>query len=95
MGDNISRAELLRKAQTINIAGARMRVVLAEDVEEAPERDKTFTENITCRQPSDEFICAKCGLWLLEYGRYDEEEGHCFEYVPKYCPECGLPVKQE
>lgn len=93
-GDNISRSALLRKAQTINLAGAKMCVVLVEDVKEAPAAGGKFTENISCHHPSDEFICAKCGLHLLNYDRYDEE-GNCFEYVPKHCPECGLPVKQE
>lgn len=93
-GDNISRAALLQKAQTINIAGAKMRVVLVEDVKEAPASREEFTENVTFWHPSDEFICAKCGIHLRNYDRYNDD-GDCLEYIPKHCPECGLRVKQE
>lgn len=93
-GDNISRAALLQKAQTINVAGAKMRVVLIEDVKDAPALDERFTENLTVWHPSDEFVCAKCGIRLRNYERYDED-GDCFEYIPEYCPECGLRIKRE
>lgn len=58
---------------------------------------------------SDQFICEQCGLHLQDWVRYDVEEWwdedciegtihrdvHCYEYVFKYCPNCGAKVIEE
>lgn len=56
------------------------------------------TENMAT--VSDEFICKKCGLYLKDYIKVvldEDNEGYVdeqhYDYVPKYCPECGAKVK--
>lgn len=60
-----------------------------------------WLEEETCTNGSDydsteEFICSHCGLTLIEYKEYvngeDDGEGYCFDFKPKYCPNCGRKI---
>ena len=55
-------------------------------------------ENITKMNPVDEFICSECGLIMrdLTEVRIDEDnEDECyFEFEFKYCPNCGVKIKE-
>ena len=54
------------------------------------------THNMSNWHPSDEFICANCGIHLTNYESIETDiddgyEVHC-EYCFKFCPECGAKV---
>jgi hypothetical protein len=56
------------------------------------------TENMAT--VSDEFICKKCGIYLIDYSKVvmaEDNDGYIdeqhYEYEPKFCPECGAKVK--
>ena len=44
--------------------------------------------------PTDEFKCSNCGLFLEDWNARDEE-GNLFEFQFRYCPYCGVVVKDE
>lgn len=48
-----------------------------------------YTWNDTLK--SDMFMCAQCGT-SLKINSFVEDDD--FKYMPKYCPECGLKVKE-
>ena len=42
---------------------------------------------------SDSFICSNCGLHLEDWvGR--DEDGSCYEFAFRYCPNCGGEVRE-
>ena len=43
---------------------------------------------------TDEFKCSVCGLHLEDWIRLDDE-GNCYEYEFKYCPNCGAKMDEE
>ena len=43
---------------------------------------------------TDEFRCSVCGLHLEDWIRFDDE-GNCYEYEFKYCPNCGAKMDEE
>ena len=56
------------------------------------------TENMAT--VSAEFICKKCGIYLIDYSKVvmdEDNDGYIdeqhYEYEPKFCPECGAKVK--
>lgn len=56
------------------------------------------TENMAT--VSDEFICKKCGIYLIDYSKVvmdEDNDGYIdelhYEYEPKFCPECGAKIK--
>ena len=60
-----------------------------------------WLEEETCTNGSnydstEEFICSYCGMTLVEYKNYivgeDAEEECCFDFKPKYCPNCGRKI---
>ena len=69
------------------------------DYESAPCAPVESCENIgTDYAPQDQFRCSKCGIeiqsWFgVEYD--DDGEELCYEYVFKYCPNCGRLIKKE
>ena len=54
-------------------------------------------ENITENNPVDEFVCSKCGIILEDWSRVeiDEDDGERtnYEYVFRFCPNCGVKLK--
>lgn len=57
--------------------------------------EKTCT-NESEYDSTEEFICSYCGMTLVEYKNYivgeDAEEECCFDFKPKYCPNCGRKI---
>ena len=55
--------------------------------------------NVSDMHPTDEFICSECGIVIRDLCRYeydeDTEDESCFEFVVKYCPNCGALIKEE
>ena len=55
--------------------------------------------NVFDMHPTDEFICSECGIVIRDLCRYeydeDTEDESCFEFVVKYCPNCGALIKEE
>ena len=55
-------------------------------------------KNLTKMNPVDEFICSECGLIMRDVSevRIDEDnEDECyFEFEFKYCPNCGVKIKE-
>lgn len=41
---------------------------------------------------TDQFICSKCGIELLDWTRYIGDE--CYDYVFKFCPNCGRRIEE-
>lgn len=56
-------------------------------------------ENVTVKNPVDEFICSECGFMVDSISRkhYDEDGEYYYhsEYECKYCPECGAKMDKE
>ena len=50
-------------------------------------------KNITEMHQVDEFICSECGIDITDFCRYDPENEACYEYVFKYCPNCGAKME--
>lgn len=69
-----------------------------DDIQKADVQPVAETENMAT--VSDEFICKKCGIYLIDYVKVvldEDNDGYIdeqhYDYEPKYCPECGAKVK--
>lgn len=62
-------------------------------------RAEKTCRNISDKNPVDEFKCSKCGFMTEDFHRLviDEDDGEHinYEYIIKYCPNCGAKVKDE
>lgn len=72
--------------------------IMIKKLKPNPKDDKEcFTRNIHKRYHEvDEFVCEECGIHLEDWSQVeiDEDTGEetHFEYVLKYCPECGRKI---
>lgn len=51
--------------------------------------------NLSEQHPADEFICSECGFTTQEFDSYDPEEDAYYEFVIKFCPNCGADMRGE
>ena len=62
-------------------------------------RAEKTCRNISDKNPVDEFKCSKCGFMAEDFHRLviDEDDGEHinYEYIIKYCPNCGAKVEDE
>lgn len=63
-----------------------------EIVEYAPVK---YGINVTQMNPVDEFICSECGFISRDMSGYNCEDEVCYEFVPHYCPNCGVKLVSE
>ena len=80
------------------VIGVTDKAPAADVVVSKIENTTQHGENITKMNPVDEFICSECGLIMrdLTEVRIDEDnEDECyFEFEFKYCPNCGVKIKE-
>lgn len=75
-----------------------------KEISRLTEENKRLRAEKTCRNisdknPVDEFKCSKCGFMTEDFHRLviDEDDGEHinYEYIIKYCPNCGAKVEDE
>ena len=54
--------------------------------------------NLSDIHPADKFVCSECGIVLEEWVRVeydpDNDDTTNYEYVFKFCPNCGINVEE-
>lgn len=67
-----------------------------KQVEELGWLDEKTCENLSEYNLCDRFECSNCGIVLGDYQEIvkDEDDGYeySYEYIPKYCPNCGRKI---
>ncbi|NTU88444.1 MAG: hypothetical protein HGA54_00840 [Actinobacteria bacterium] len=62
-------------------------------------RWKSFGDDPAGANPVDGYRCKHCGIAIVDYGRYEQDEDYgdvsIFEYAPKYCMQCGHLLEEE
>ena len=53
-------------------------------------KEENTCQNITEKDPVDDFVCSKCGIHLYDWVRVCDEDW--YEYEFKYCPNCRAKV---
>lgn len=65
----------------------------------AMKRDSAKAKNIGADYAEqDQFICSECGIHLQDWVRIDKddyEDGVVYEYVFRFCPNCGADIREE
>ena len=85
-------------------AGARGRLLekkkrqLADLTAERDARNKNYKlivrgRNLSEQHPADEFVCSECGFTTQEFDSYDPEEDAHYEFIIKFCPNCGADMR--
>lgn len=85
-----------REAYMVNSALLK---AIDKQVEELGWLDGKTCTNESEDDSIDEFECSNCGIILSEYQQIeiDEDDGerYFYDYIPKYCPNCGRKIVEE
>lgn len=90
------KAKIFMQETNIN----ELKKQLAEITAERDAWSKNFKlivrgTNLSEQHPADEFICSECGFTTQEFDSYDPEEDAHYEFIIKFCPNCGADMRGE